>query len=118
MSLCAFNIVTRMGPKLFQLGYVEFNLKIKKNKPKKISYVKYFPGREIKSKKQANLLLGNQAINYVTFQRLFQMYGFKPAPISILVKLRHTINSATGSLWVNSNNSRICGRGKINSKKT
>ncbi len=67
MSLCAFNIVTRMGPKLFQLGYVEFRLKIKKNKPKKISYVKYFPGREIKSKKQADLLLDCGKIPVIGF---------------------------------------------------
>lgn len=114
MSLCAFNVVTRMGPKLFQLGYLEFRLKIKKNKPKKISYIKWFPGREIKSKKQAELLLGTQAKYYVTLQKLFQMYGFKSAPISILVKLRHTIDSTAGSLWVNCDNSKLGGRIKSN----
>lgn len=110
MSLCQLNIVIKRQDGVFQLGYLEFSMNVKKNKPKKVTHVQWFPNREIKTLKQADLLLGKEIKNYQTLPKFFEYHNFKKPAISALIKLQRSVSCQPWKFWISISTSVIVGR--------
>ena len=94
------DVVIKRG-KIFILGSIEGNLKIKKNRIKKISYQKWYPGKIIKSIAEAHKWIGEKDIElglYAPLPEFFALYKYTLAP-QVIIKLKRALNA--DNIWVN-----------------
>jgi hypothetical protein len=115
MANCEMDICTRMkrgvndDKRIFRLGHIEFNLRIKKNKPKKITHFQYFMGRDIMKKKDAKLFIKNPDL-WVPFEHLLEMYGYKKAALSVIVKFHRSLDAKPYDVWIDASSVSINGK--------
>jgi hypothetical protein len=110
MKKCRMNVVVKSRAKLFKLGYVECSLNIKKNKIKKVTHINWFPGREIQNKNQADLLIGKDIDQYLSFDEIVEIFGYKKSAASVNIKLQRSLGCVPRGLWINLGTSIFAGK--------
>ena len=117
MSKCKMDIIYRYlfgnNKTGFQSGYVEFDLRTKKNKPKRLLQFKFFIGTEIVNKKDAEVFIEAPEC-WVPLVEIFKMYGYKKPAASVLIKFHNAIAAGLRpkDLWVNLDTCKIANRSK------
>ena len=115
MANCEMDVCTRHKRgvddqlRIFRLGHVEFNLTIKKNKPKKITHFQYFMGRDIYNKNQAKMFIKNPDV-WVPFEHLLEMYGYKRPAFNVLLKFHRSLQSKACDVWIDTSTISINGK--------
>lgn len=116
MANCELDVCIRSKYKMktmFTRKRVTFNMKVKKDKPKKITHFQSEKDEfDIFNRNQADLYI-RKPHRWRRFEEVLEHYRFKKPAISCMIKFYRSLDVKPKDLWVNMDTCKLVGRKSV-----